>query len=220
MSTHALFTAAGGSLASIESSVVKACFWVHIRTEIYYSFVEQQVLRVNLDDCIFPELIAPATGIAWQNRIVWITALVLQWAFSGNQTADRWRELYALLEQWEASRPKTFDPIYYRKEDQNSGRYYPEIWYAYPEHSKSYEYFHRQPTYLIISTTVDGNQHVLISQIVLAIHDPTVPKMGARAQIAKAKIEVSTFPNDFQSFPRLPSLHYLTADPTPLENCP
>ena len=140
MSTHTLFTAAGGSLASVESSVVKACFWVHIRSEIYHSFVEQQILRVNLDDCMFPELIAPATDIAWQNRIVWITALVLQWAFSGNQTADRWRELHALLERWEASRPKTFEPIYYRKEDQSPGRYYPVVWYAYPEHGKSYEY--------------------------------------------------------------------------------
>ena len=71
-----------------------------------------------------------------------------------------------------------------------------------------------------MSATADGNQHVLISRIVLAIHDPTVPKMGARAQIAKAKIEVSAFPTDFQSFPRLPSLHYLIANPTSLENCP
>ncbi|OCL07820.1 hypothetical protein AOQ84DRAFT_377346 [Glonium stellatum] len=170
LSTHTLFTAAGGSLASVESTVVKACFWVHIRTEIYHSFVDQQTLRVNLDDCMFPELITPITDVAWQNRMVWITALVLQWAFSGNQTVDRWRELHGLLEQWEASRPGTFNPIYYRKEDQSSGRYYPEIWYAYPQH-------------------IDGNQHVLISQIVLAIHDPTTPKMGPRAQIARAKIE-------------------------------
>lgn len=36
---------------------------------------------------------------------------------------------------------------------------------------------------------VDANQHVLISRMVLAIHDPALPRMGVRAQAAQFKVQ-------------------------------
>lgn len=174
LSGTSLFIQAGGdNLLGQRNRVLDAAYWIHLRQEIYYALVEQCNIRANFDVCSFDSPADPRNDTDWCNRVVWICAQTLQWAFGGNSTADRWRELQRLVKEWEAHRPRTFEAIldlpgYPSPSDWNA-----ELWYSHNEH-------------------VDAMEYLLIAKLTLTVHDPTIPKMGFRVQSAAVNVQEMT----------------------------
>jgi hypothetical protein len=170
--------------------VLDAAYWIHLRQEIYYALVEQCSIRASLDVRPFDSPADPRNDTDWCNRVVWICVQTLQWAFGGNSTADRWRELQHLVKEWEAHRPRTFEAIldlpgYPSPSDWNA-----ELWYSHNEHGL--------PLFNCISVSVlkvlravDAMEYLLITKLILTIHDPTIPKMGFRVQSAAVNVQVN-----------------------------
>lgn len=173
LSTFGLFTRTGGFL-NPSSLVVKACFMAYIRAEVYSALLGQQLPQVNYRAFMFPDLVQPLDDVAWTNRIVWITARVLQWCAMECPAPNEWLELSNLVDEWESSRPNSFSPFFYREEDVLKGRYFPDIWYSSLHHT-------------------DGNQHLHMARTALAVQKPTsyqlptehLPKSKAKEAIVK-----------------------------------
>ena len=114
----------------------------------------------------------------------------LQWAFGGNSTADRWRELQHLAKEWDAHRPRTFEPILDLPGHPSPSDWNAELWYSHNEHGL--------PLFNCISVSVlkvlhavDAMEYLLITKLILTIHDPTIPKMGFRVQSAAVNVQVN-----------------------------
>ncbi|KAF2114060.1 hypothetical protein BDV96DRAFT_495527 [Lophiotrema nucula] len=161
LSTFELFTTVGGSLLNTQSAVVRSCFLRHIRFEVYSSLLGQQSLRVNYRTFILPDLVEPSDNIAWNNRIVWLAARVLQWSTGDSQTLHEWQELTDLIDDWEKSRPSSFAPFFYRERNLNEGRYYPDLWFS-------------------TSYYIEANQYLVLARIALAKHNPLLQEAGTQ----------------------------------------
>ncbi|KAF2729563.1 hypothetical protein EJ04DRAFT_502053 [Polyplosphaeria fusca] len=166
LDTFPLFTTAGGSLLDTRSTVVKSCFLKHVRFEVHAALLGRPSLHVNYQNFVLPDLIEPANEISWNNRIVWITARVLQWCTEDSHASEAWSELNRLVNGWEKSRPSSFAPYFYRDVSTDEGRYYPDLWYSTPCHT-------------------EANQYVRIARIALAQRDPDATRPGEEGHRAE-----------------------------------
>ncbi|KAL4862281.1 hypothetical protein BDV12DRAFT_207318 [Aspergillus spectabilis] len=76
-----------------------------------------------------------------------------------NSTREKWTTLRSLSEKWVDLLPSSFEPIYFREADKDNGEVFPEICYLTNLH-------------------VAGVQHVELARIMLAVYDPTIPRLG------------------------------------------
>ncbi|OCL13139.1 hypothetical protein AOQ84DRAFT_125946 [Glonium stellatum] len=174
LSGTSLFIEAGGdNLLGQRNRALDAAYWIHLRQEIYYALVERCNIRANLDVSPSNSPADPRNDTDWCNRIVWICAQTFRWAFGGNSTVDRWRELQYLVREWEIHRPCTFEAILDLPGHPSAKDWNAELWYSHNEH-------------------VDAMQYLLIAKLILMIHDPTTPKMGLQAQSAAVNIQEMT----------------------------
>ena len=116
-----------------------AAFWVFVRQDIYMSLLSQSPLKVDLK--VWEERLSFDLGFdetsdcTWANRMVWIVAEIIGFCF-GDKTSSRWEDPRIKTERWNASRPKSFDPIFSESRDPNCGRYFPEIRLGHPWHGR------------------------------------------------------------------------------------
>ena len=113
----------------MSSPVVQACFMVHVHFEIYQGLLNRPSLRVNYSNYILPALATPSDDVAWDNRIIWICARILQWAQSDSRILEEWQRLKESVDEWERERPSGFNPFFYREADATEGRHFPELWF-------------------------------------------------------------------------------------------
>ena len=68
---------------------------------------------------LYYDVSRPCTDdISWANRMTWICANVLWWAFTEHdKLAKDWNSLLTTVSAWEEQRPSTFDPICRRDAD-------------------------------------------------------------------------------------------------------
>lgn len=155
--------------ASKSSSVAQAnpfreaLFWTYLRQEIAAAFVKQRDIHADLDGRILQAKFGAVEEISWSNRIMLLCAQVLRWAFGKHPTLDGWHELHDAIHQWEEDRSETYEAIFYQPEDPSIGRWFPDIWFADDEHVVSSVHFH-------------------LAKLVLAVHDPAIPRLGSRAK--------------------------------------
>ncbi|KAI9930791.1 hypothetical protein MW887_011549 [Aspergillus wentii] len=144
-----------------------ACL-IALRQEIWSAFLFQRPVRLPVSPSNDYTSWDPASDFVWTNRIfVWVADL-LGFCF-GNRTMtpeeslQRWLSLKSVEQRWKAEKPPSFRPIYYRKEDPQSGRYFPGIWH-------------------MNECQVAGAQHMALGRILLAVSDPTrVSRLGIGA---------------------------------------
>lgn len=142
----------------------QACFWVAFRQEIYSAFLKQRPFNLSLSRCEGFRSLNPTTDAVWANRLIVFCADVLQLCYGvktddGKHWEERWWQFRHREQTWGEVLPVTFEPIHFRDPDRDAGEVWPEICYVADCH-------------------VTGVQHVELARILLAVYDPTRPRLG------------------------------------------
>lgn len=127
----------------------QAAFWVFVRQVLYNACVNQQSPSLDFNLIVLPPPSSDASGItvktetAWANTITWICARVIRFCFGdtaslpGTETREqRWLEMSRAVQDWQNSKPGTFEPIWYKEPDYSVDNPFPEIWFTSGWHSK------------------------------------------------------------------------------------
>lgn len=166
-----------------------ACFWVAFRQEICSAFLKQRDFKLPLERCQSFRSFEAANDAVWADRLVIFCADVLQFCYGDGAASaagesagsggfaragqnlgssrERWLELRRAEATWLQVLPSSFDPIFYREADDE--HVFPEIWYLTDHH-------------------VAGIQHLELARILLAVYDPSVPKLGPGHRLAQATL--------------------------------
>ncbi|RAK84182.1 hypothetical protein BO79DRAFT_203167 [Aspergillus costaricaensis CBS 115574] len=153
-----------------------AAFWVGIRQEFHKAFLEQRVAELDLSCCdgsVYRQLDS-TDDPTWANRVVLHCVDVLRYCYGEEgQIRSQYEELCAYNQQWQALTPPTFDPLYCRPPNTVKGEIFPVLWY-------------------LDDCIVTGIQHWHLARLLLAVFDPTVPRLGPgrKAAIARRESEV------------------------------
>lgn len=75
-----------------------------------------------------------------------------------------------MVDTWESKRPASFDPIYFRTQDPQNGRYFPEVCYVTDEHVAAAHFFY-------------------LAKLLLTTHDPSIPRIGPRMKSATVAMQ-------------------------------
>lgn len=134
--TYELFCGPSGWLVDMSRPVVQASLMVHVHAEVCQALLNRPSLRIDYANSILPALAAPMDESSWTNRILWLSARILQWAETGIGTSYEWQYLSNMVGDWERRRPASFDPFFYRKEDLHGVNYFPELWFSAPCHGQ------------------------------------------------------------------------------------
>jgi hypothetical protein len=149
----------------------QAAFWVAFRQEVYSAFLKQRPFNMSLTRCDVFRSFAPAEDALWTARLIIFCADVLEFCYGNTShpsstaesesipTREKWTNLKSLSEKWINLLPSSFEPIYFREADKSTGEVFPEICYLTNLH-------------------VAGVQHVELARILLAVYDPTIPRLG------------------------------------------
>lgn len=117
---------------SPNSSLREAAFWVYLRQDIYMAILNQRPMNVDLSSVPRPEVGSPTSQPSdcdWAKRMVAIMAHIVTFCFGDNdKSISKWDELRALAQDWNARKPSSFEPYYWRDRDVAAERYWPEIW--------------------------------------------------------------------------------------------
>lgn len=121
----------------MSSPVVQAALVLHVHTEVSQALLNQPTLRIDYENFILPALISPIDEVSWGNRILWLTARILQWAQKSVRTTAEWQYLHSLVDEWERRRPASFDAFFYQEGNPHAVGGYPELWFSGACHGES-----------------------------------------------------------------------------------
>ncbi|KAL4986562.1 hypothetical protein BDW68DRAFT_163036 [Aspergillus falconensis] len=148
------------------SSLRQAAFWVAFRQEVYSAFLKQRPFNMSLSRCDVFRSFTPGEDALWTARLVIFCADVLEFCYGNTahtpaqeSTTARWNALNSLSQKWAECLPSSFEPIYCREADRQTGEVFPEICYLSNIH-------------------VAGVQHIELARILLAVYDPSKPRLG------------------------------------------
>lgn len=152
------------------SSYQHACFRIALRQECARAFMKQQPIGLDLQMWSLLEGFDEAEDFVWADRHLYHLALVLQFCFDndsgGQHNTARWEELKRFEQLWEDNKPISFAAIHYHYPNRDTGEVLPEIWYLAEIHA--------------IAT-----QYLDLSRILLAVYNPTLPRLGPGAAQAQ-----------------------------------
>lgn len=127
----------------------QAAFWVFVRQALYNACVNQQSPNLDFSLIVLPPPSTDTTNVnvetetAWANAITWICARVVKFCFGdtaslpgGEARQQRWYELSQSIQNWQNSKPGTFDPIWCAQPDHSSENPFPEIWFTSDWHGQ------------------------------------------------------------------------------------
>ncbi|MCJ1391071.1 hypothetical protein MMC18_003932 [Xylographa bjoerkii] len=154
------------------SGLRQAAFWVALRQEIYIAFTNQRIVRWNLDRSPLDHSFSATDDCTWANRMVLCCAVVLKFCFDteGDHTVSRWAELRRYCERWRSSLPDSFSPIYYSEPSVENDDVLPQVWHIGDAH-------------------VTGIQHYILCMILLAVYNPSLPRLGPGQRMARKSMD-------------------------------
>ncbi|CAN9424622.1 unnamed protein product [Alternaria alternata] len=130
LSTFELFYGPEGWVFDMASPVVQAALVLHVHAEVSQALLNQPSLRIDYESFILPALASPIDEASWSNRILWLSARILQWAQKGMRTMDNWLYLHSLVDEWERRRPASFDAFFYQEENLHAAGTPPQLWFS------------------------------------------------------------------------------------------
>lgn len=168
-----------GTYASMRSeleiylrSYQHAVFRIALRQECTRAFMKQQPIGLDLQLWSVLQGFDEAEDFVWADRHLYHLASVLQFCFDddnrGQHHSRRWDELRQFEVLWEENKPFSFAAIHYKKPDRSAGEVLPEIWYLAEVHALA-------------------TQYLDLSRILLAVYNPTIPRLGPGAALAHKK---------------------------------
>ncbi|KAF2083319.1 hypothetical protein K490DRAFT_51991 [Saccharata proteae CBS 121410] len=143
------------------SGLGEAASWIFLRQAIYVSLTTGQPLDIDLNNYLASTSFHRDDAGSWANRMVWIFAKVLDFAFQQNDipTAQKWTSLHDEVDAWNVAKPWHFQPLWMGELGAAEESPFPPIWMSSPAHGI-------------------GQQHYALSKIVLATSDPRKIKLG------------------------------------------
>jgi hypothetical protein len=116
----------------------EAASWVSLRQDIYISVISKQPISIDLKIYEKSKSFEKKDDGSWANVMVYLFARVLALAFSprNQDLYHEWQYLETSIEEWNASKPKTFSPVSIRR-DESNGRSFREIWMLNSFHGNS-----------------------------------------------------------------------------------
>jgi hypothetical protein len=120
------------STCATAGGIRQASFWIFLRQDIDVALSHQRPLKLNLE-AYAPQMDAdvPWDDWAWANRMVWITAEIVAFAFARDKSQSRLDELKTKTEDWWRQKPDSFRPLHVAR-----GAVFPEIHFVRPWHGK------------------------------------------------------------------------------------
>jgi hypothetical protein len=116
----------------------EAAAWLCLREDMYISLTSQSPLRTNLQSFERSDVFTRTDDFAWSNRMVFLLARILSCAFNEeNRTRRSYASLKCLereVEDWNASKPRTFQPVHFVPRAKDPGGRFPSIWTLLPVH--------------------------------------------------------------------------------------
>lgn len=175
----------------------EAAFWIYVRQSLYDATIHQRPLDIDfsLELRPAPESIPQThpwswlgSETAWANQILWNTASVAQFCFSGNRAQNdaawdtQWRALWDKTQKWLKDRPNTFDPMG-SSPPLDEGTF-PCIWFSSDWHGKSKYHPLRFPFFSRLTLAYSNLLYILPLFMYLASQLPTGPQIrnSPRAQ--------------------------------------
>ncbi|PKX95369.1 uncharacterized protein P174DRAFT_386774 [Aspergillus novofumigatus IBT 16806] len=133
----------------------EAAAWLCLREDMYISLTSQSPLRTNLQSFERSDVFTRTDDFAWSNRMVFLLARILSCAFNEeSRTRRSYASLNALedeVEDWNASKPQTFQPVHFLPRGKESDRRFPTIWTLLPVHVVGLQYYHIAKIILALS---------------------------------------------------------------------
>jgi hypothetical protein len=127
----------------------QAAFWVFVRQILYNACVNQQSPNLDFNLIVLPppptddSVVNVETETAWANTMTWICARVIRFCFGdtaslpGSEARERrWLEMVQAVQDWQDSRPSTFEPICWSESDHSNDNPFPGIWFTSDGHGK------------------------------------------------------------------------------------
>ena len=129
-------------------------------------------MRWDLDLSNVDRSFSATDDSTWANRILLHCAEVLNFCFDGDgdHTFARWAALKEWCEEWRASIPASFSPIYYEDASPETGSVLPQVWHIGDAH-------------------VTGIQHYILCMILLTVYNPSLPRLGPVRRAALQSID-------------------------------
>lgn len=128
------------SIAKFSSSggLGEAASWISLRQDIYLALVHQQPIGIRLENYLESKAFDKGDDSAWANLIVHLFAKVLALAFDTQQngSAEKWQALETEIEEWNESKPDSFNPISFQDSSFDEENSISEIWMLSSFHGK------------------------------------------------------------------------------------
>jgi hypothetical protein len=120
----------------------EAAYWVYLRQDIYMAILNQRPMKVGVSSISIPEMVLSTSytsDCVWAKRMVAIMARIVAFCFgNGPKSVGEWDNLRTLLHDWNARKPTSFEPYYYRERNLETGQYWPEYWLTADWHGTYY----------------------------------------------------------------------------------
>ncbi|OOO04606.1 hypothetical protein OAory_01109430 [Aspergillus oryzae] len=122
----------------------EAAAWLCLREDIYISLISQRPLRTELHRFSNSDVFHREDDFAWASRMVFLLAKVLKYAFNYDRTVNpsRLEDIGKEIENWNARKPSTFQPIQYVPRSNEVHRKFPGVWMLLPVHVVGVQYYH------------------------------------------------------------------------------
>ncbi len=147
----------------------KAAFWVGLRQEIYVAFVNQRSIAIELNNFNLDRSCDPAPDYVWACRAVALCADAIRFFYGKDDRLNsEYDQLSEAVNEWHSCKSSNFTAMYFR--DADEGELFPNIWFTSDEH-------------------VLGWQHYYIAKLLLAAHNPRIPKLGPSRAISLRAID-------------------------------
>ncbi|KAH7235344.1 hypothetical protein BKA59DRAFT_495937 [Fusarium tricinctum] len=127
---------------STMGGVAEAACWLCLREDIYVSSTTQTPIKTVLD--CFPKSasILRNDDYSWASQSILNLALLLQSAFCKPRNASDMVHAEAQISKWEASKPTSYKPIYFKARSREKDSCFPEVWMLLPYHAVGLQSYH------------------------------------------------------------------------------
>jgi hypothetical protein len=175
-----------------------AAFWVHQRQDVHNAIFNQRPTRTDLKICSINRSTNEASEDVWAKRVTCLTADVVTFCFGPEASSiARYIELKEQLTEWYDCKPPSFAPIYFKESDISTGQYFPELCLTLDTCGKfclgqCLLYAHPDIVVADHLMQVVGLAYYHLAMLLVAIYDPTQPKMGSRFVEGRKKMQVGT----------------------------